>query len=138
MAIFLCGACFYACGDNDSDDDSGGSMNAGTCDYINPFFGEPECREYSGNAWTADSAQEHCGTEPMGLYPPAGDWSETAECELETTLGTCDVPDLEETDLEFVLHIGGDDDDDCVTAADNCAGFLAGTFTNSEICDAIE
>lgn len=133
MAIFLCSACFYACGDNDSDDDSGGSMNAGTCNYTNTFSRDPECREYSGDAWTASSAAESCESgAPVGADP--GVWSESAECAVDPTLGTCSVPDPTDMDLEFVLQIGGGIPANCGTAAGNCTGFLGGVFTPSALC----
>ena len=131
MAIFLCGACFYACGDNDSDDDSGGSMNAGTCDYTNTFSGDPECREYSGDAWTAESAEDSCELGGVGAGP--GVWSETTECDVDPTLGTCSVPDPTDMDLEYVIYVGGGNPADCGDAAIGC-GFSGGDFTPSALC----
>ena len=131
MAIFLCSACFYACGDNDSDDDSGGSTNAGTCNYTNTFSMDPECREYSGNAWTAESAAESCESGGAGAAP--GVWSESAACALDPTLGTCSAPDPLDMDLEYVIRIGGDNPADCGAAIMGC-GFSAGVFTPSALC----
>lgn len=135
MAIVLCSACFYACGDNDSDDDSGGSMNAGTCNYTNQFSTDPECREYSGNAWTAESAQESCEAGGAGALP--GLWSESAECAVTPTLGTCIVPDPTDMDLEYVIQIGGSDPADCGTVIGTCTGFLGGAFTPSALCGGV-
>ena len=129
LAIALCSAFFYAC-DSGS---SGGSVNAGTCNYVNAFSFDPECKEYSGSAWTVTSAQTNCATGVPPSAPP-GTWSENADCALDPNLGTCSVPDPGAMDMEYVLEIGGSDPMNCGTAAGNCAGFLAGTFTPSSLC----
>jgi hypothetical protein len=127
-AIALGSMCLYAC----NDDSSGGSMTAGSCDYINQFSDEPECKVYSGSAWTAATAEASCVTGVVGALP--GTWSPSTQCAVDPSLGTCSAPDPLGEGLEYVLHIGGGDPLDCATAAGNCAGFLAGTFTPSSIC----
>ena len=109
-------------------------MAAGSCDYINASSSEPECKAYSGSAWTSTSAKASCVN---GLAADAlpGTWSASTECALDPALGTCSVPDSLEKGMEYVLEIGGGNPADCGTAAGNCAGFLAGTFTPSSICD---
>ena len=121
---------FYAC-DNGL---AGGSGSAGSCDYINQFSLDPECKEYSGSGWTATSAEASCVAGAVGALP--GTWSASSECVLAPTMGTCSVPDPLGLGEEYVLEIGGSDPLDCGTVAGNCAGFLAGTFTPSSICGA--
>ena len=129
LAIALCSAFFYGC-DSGS---SGGSVTAGTCNYTNQFSGDPECKEYSGSAWTATSAEASCLAGAVGALP--GIWSATSECSVDPTLGTCSVPDPAGMDMEYVLEIGGGDPAECGTVAGNCAGFLLGTFTPSSLCE---
>ena len=107
-------------------------MNAGTCNYTNQFSMDPECKEYSGNAWTESSAEASCEAGGGGALP--GVWSESAECALDPTLGTCSVPDATDMDLEYVLQIGGGDPADCPTIAGICPRILDGVFTPSALC----
>ena len=113
----------YAC-DSGS---SGGSLATGSCDYTNEVSSEPECKEYSGIAWTAESAEMDC----MAIAT-SGMWLQNTECALTPTLGTCSVPDFSGEDMEYVIKIknGGSDPADCDIPAIACAG----TFTPSDIC----
>jgi hypothetical protein len=104
---------------------------AGTCNYTNAFSLEPECKEYTGMAWRAASAQENCQAGQVGADP--GTWSENLVCEVDPTLGWCAVPDPDE--LQYVIQIGGSDPAECSWAEnDYCAGSLEGVFTASSIC----
>ena len=134
-AIALGSMGIYAC-DSDS---SGGSLAAGSCDYINESSSELECKAYSGSAWTPTSAKASCVN---GLAADAlpGTWSASTECALDPALGTCSVPDSLEKGMEYVLEIGASDPLgplDCVTAADECRDHpVGGAFTPSSICTA--
>ena len=121
---------FYAC-DNGL---AGGSGPAGSCDYLNPLAAASECKEYSGPGWTEASARATC---EAGSPPAAnpGTWSATADCALSPNLGTCSVPDLGGTDMEYVLVLGGSDAAACAQTEDTCIGpFVGGTFTPSSVC----
>ena len=107
---------------------------AGKCNYVNIFSGLAECKQYLGSAWDWASAESDC-LAGGGSAPPEGTWSASTQCAVDPTLGTCSVPDPLGEGLEYVLQIGGGNPADCGTAAGNCAGFLAGTFTPSSICD---
>jgi len=109
------------------------AQSAGSCDYVNQFSSELECKAYSGSAWTATSAAASCVAGAPGAL--SGTWSASTQCAVDPTLGTCSVPDPLGEGMEYVLQIGGGDPLDCTTAAVNiCAGLLAGTFTPSSIC----
>ena len=132
-AIALGSMGIYAC-DSGS---SGGSLATGSCDYTNEVSSEPECKEYSGSAWTPTSAKASCVN---GLATDAlpGTWSASAECALAPSFGKCSVPDSLGESMEYVLEIGGSDPLDpleCVTVADACRDHpLDGTFIPSGFC----
>jgi len=108
------------------------AVPAGTCNYTNTFSQSPECKEYSGSAWTVSSAAASC--EAGGTGASVGTWSAASECSLIPSLGRCDVVDSFQPGMDYSLQIGGDQLADCATAQSSCTGFLGGTFTAEGIC----
>jgi hypothetical protein len=105
-------------------------QGSGTCLYTNLFSESPECKQYSGSAWTPTSAAAACVAGGTGASP--GTWSASSECMLDSMLGSCSASDPE--GLDYVLEIGGSDPGGCATSESACTGFLAGIFTPSALC----
>ena len=99
------------------------------CDYRNPFSSEPECKEYRGDDWTTEDAQFDCETNLAG---GAGTYTPDASCELDVVLGTCWVET--EPGMEYLLHVGGDQSDQCPGAELACTAFVSGAFTPLGVC----
>lgn len=99
------------------------------CEYRNVFTSEPECKDYTGSAWTLDSAAADCETAIVG---GAGTFVEGESCALTPMLGTCVVESDE--NLEYVFQIGGDDADGCSGAELACTSFAAGAFEPTGVC----
>ena len=130
VAIALCSTCFYACNSSETVS-SGASAAVGKCSYQNLFSGLPECKEYSGSAWTEAAAETDCGT-GGGSAPAFGTWSANSACVVNPTLGSCPV--IPPDGKEYVIQIGGSDQRDCIASAHACTAFLRGTFVASDNC----
>ena len=101
----------------------------GSCNYENLFSSTPECKWYSGTAWTVESASADCLDGPFGA---PGTWVEDADCEVDPTLGSCIVtPD---DGMDYTLVVGGDDPGGCAAGAMACTAFAGGTFEASTNC----
>jgi len=101
----------------------------GACNYTNPFSSSPECKLYSGTAWTVEAGSADCLKGPFGT---PGTWQEDSTCQLDPILGECIVtPD---DGLDYVLTVGGDDDRNCAAGAMACTAFAGGTFEASDKC----
>ena len=99
------------------------------CSFTNPFSQEPECKQYTGTAWTETTVIADC---EAGQYNRPGELSR-GMCTLTPTLGTCTIG--EATEEGFALHLGGNNPDFCSTTARSCVSFLQGTFTSSTLCE---
>lgn len=99
------------------------------CMYRNVFSGQTECKEYRGEAWSYQSAEEDCATGMVGE-----DFQFFAEeaCSLADYLGTCSVD--ENDALDYVLFVGGNDPARCTPGELACINFLGGEFSPSRYC----
>lgn len=107
-------------------DAEGGPVEAaGRCDYSNPFTSTPECREYTGVAWTAESITTACGqlqgTVMIGV-----------PCARDALLGTC-VTD-EGTPEEILLVLSGADASACAASQQGCEVFGGGRWEAAGLC----
>ena len=101
----------------------------GRCHYVNPFSSNPECKLYTGLAWTDGSASADCLAGPFGT---PGDWLKDSPCDIDPSLGLCVVtPD---DGLDYTLTLGGDDARQCSAGAMACTAFAGGTFEASNNC----
>lgn len=101
----------------------------GSCNYINPFSSNSECKLYTGLAWTDESASSDCTTGPFGT---PGEWTKDGTCNLDPLLGTCFVTPTDA--LDYVLTLGGDNPRQCSAGAMACTAFAGGTFEASDNC----
>ena len=99
------------------------------CEYRNAFSSAPECKDYTGDAWTLDSAAQDCET---GIVGGAGTFTADASCDLNPILGVCTTSSDE--GLEYSYQLGGDDAADCSGAELACTTFAGGVFTAAGVC----
>ncbi|MFT6399240.1 MAG: hypothetical protein ACJAYU_004005 [Bradymonadia bacterium] len=101
------------------------------CEYSNAFTGEPECKQYIGTDWTAESGQIDCD-----LNIPGGGgmfFEDGTLCDVDPMLGRCDVDTV--LGLEYFILLGGNDPANCAGGELGCEAFASGTFTGEPVCD---
>ncbi len=121
-----------ACGDKDVGADSAQPepvSGLGTCEYRNAFTSAPECKDYTGDAWTLESAAQDCET---GIVGGAGTFTEDGICDLNPILGVCTTSSDE--GLEYSYQLGGDDASGCSGAELACTTFAGGVFEEAGVC----
>lgn len=127
-----------ACGDDDVATDAGplpdaatdtGSVGGfqGACVYTNTFSNEEDCREYTGTAWTMESAATDCETAWLGQ---PGVLSSGA-CSLANEIGRCDIGDIA---VDGYVIVSSGDSSACGAAEVACTGFAGGTFVGAASC----
>lgn len=115
-------------GGEDGSGDADAGPVIGSCTYVNTFADAPECRQYRGPGWTAESAAADCESVFLGS---AGTFTADIPCTLDDVIGTCVVGDLGGTGYE-TLSTGTADG--CGTAQAACEGFAGGTFEPAAVC----
>lgn len=105
------------------------TVSLGACHYDNPFSSNPECKSYTGTAWTIEKASSDCTDGPFGS---PGTWTQDAQCEVDPSLGVCLVG--HDNGLDYLLVLGGQDGRQCSAGAMACTAFAGGTFDPSENC----
>ncbi len=123
-------ACGTATAPNPDDNADDAVSVLGRCTYTNPFSQGPECKEYRGADWTAETATADCDA-PL-LAAPAGTFEVGVACAYDSVLGTCFIDEGEGT--EVVLVFPGDDPADCGGVAVGCS-FGGGAFVPSALCE---
>ena len=130
------------CGSSDSksETDSDGTIDTGEspvettvkrCEYRNAFTGDPECKQYIGTDWTAESGQNDC---ELNIPGGGGTFLEDeTPCGVDPMLGRCDVDTV--PGLEYFILLGGDDPANCDGGELACESFAGGTFTGEAVCD---
>lgn len=102
---------------------------AGHCDYTNPFSHAPECKSYTGAAWTSASAATDCASVLPGAM---GAFTAGTACVEPSLLGTCVV--TASGGLDYTIEDPGADPTACSDTALGCADFAKGTFTPGNTC----
>jgi hypothetical protein len=100
-----------------------------SCHLTNPFSGAPECKAYTGDSWSEETAAADCA---LGQYEEPGDFG-TRECAVAPLMGVCDVPSF--FGQEYRLVLGGSNPDFCTATARACTTFLDGEFTAASACE---
>ncbi len=116
-------------GTEDGASDTGPATVVGSCAYANPFSGGPECKEYTGAGWTAETAATDC--EAPLLSAPAGALTLAAPCPRDGILGTCAIATAPE--LATTLVFIGTDASACQGNEVGCS-FAGGTLTPAGVC----
>ena len=101
-------------------------MDIGSCDYNNLFSSTPECRNYTGSAWTLESAQSDCTAQPESVF-------NESLCDESFSLGTCTID--ADDGLGYELILAGEAPSGCQSAAQGCVVFARGDFTPSTRCE---
>jgi len=102
----------------------------GHCTYVNLFSQDEECKEYRGDGWSLDAAEQDCAAPPFSAGP--GTFVADAPCVYAATLGTCTID--EGTDDEVALVFPGDDPSLCSGVEFGC-GLAGGDFVGDGACD---
>jgi hypothetical protein len=116
-----------------SETDTGTSETAlvKRCEYRNAFTGEPECKEYIGMDWTAESGSSDC---ELNIPGGGGTFLEDeTHCGVDPLLGRCDV--TTNPGLEYLILLGGDDPELCDGGRLGCETFAGGVFTGEDVCN---
>jgi hypothetical protein len=95
------------------------------CTYVNPFSELEECREYLGDGWTLESAEENCSAQDDSSFAAGA-------CGYESTLGAC-VVNGGQSDV-YRLQFPGDDKEQCSSLEVGCEVFGGGIFVPAEPC----
>ncbi|MBN8611724.1 MAG: proteinase inhibitor [Deltaproteobacteria bacterium] len=98
------------------------------CSYVNPFSERPECREYRGPGWGAESAATDC---MRAFGTTAGTLEIGEECAFEDAVGRCTVGDVDAGGYS-VLSSGPPSS--CGAAQAACETFARGTWTPDARC----
>lgn len=96
-----------------------------SCGYQNLFSSTPECRNYTGTAWTLESAQSDCAAQLESAFSQSS-------CDQSLSLGTCSISSNDNLDYDIIL--AGDEPTGCQTAAQGCVIFARGVFSPSALC----
>lgn len=97
-----------------------------SCQYTNPFSSALECKNFTGPAWTAESARADCDAQPDNTFADGG-------CAIEGILGQCSM--ASGSPLATVLVFPGEDEDQCAITQQGCEVFAGGAFTPSATCE---
>ncbi len=121
-------------GNPDASDETGADGEApptaaGRCDYTSPFTQAPECREYTGSAWTEAEVQAACD-------PLMGAVTSNALCDTSDMLGRCVLDEGTEREVRIVSY--GDDAGSCASNQTGCETFGGGTWQPEGVCSGQE
>jgi len=100
----------------------------GDCTYVNPFSNLPECKDYTGSAWTQTSASTDCKSVYVGV---TGKYTPDAGCSYPNVLGTCEVGN-DSTGYDFVDP--GSSASNCSSTKTGCEVFAGGAFEPGNTC----
>ncbi len=100
------------------------------CSYTNPFSQGAECKQYTGPAWTEETASANCAAVLPGT---AGTFALGERCGFAVELGRCVVTATDGTD--YTLVSGGSDEAKCDLTKAGCEVFAKGVFVPGPPCD---
>jgi hypothetical protein len=103
----------------------------GVCEYVNPFSGRDECKEYVGSSWNLENATSDCAAPVIGSE--AGAFQADIACERppDQFLGECRIA-YGTVDANTTVFTGNPDTD-CGGMSVGC-GFAGGELATAEAC----
>lgn len=110
-------------------DASGDPSFVASCVYENTFAMAPECREYRGPGWDAETVTRDCA---RVFLNNSGELTLDEPCAFDDEIGRCTVGDLA---AGGYLIVSSGDPSACGAAQTGCETFAGGTFEAAESCD---
>ncbi|MFZ9886958.1 MAG: proteinase inhibitor [Myxococcota bacterium] len=95
------------------------------CVYTNRFSQLEECREYLGEAWTTESAEDDCASQEGTAFGEGG-------CPYDEALGRC-VLNAGDDDV-YRIVFPGSDEEQCASLQRGCELFGGGAFVADTPC----
>ncbi|MRG90876.1 proteinase inhibitor [Polyangium spumosum] len=103
-------------------------VQPGRCVYTSPFTQAEECRDYTGEGWSAEAAEADCKALQASTF------TNDERCTYETTLGRCVLEGG--TEDEYAIVMPGDDTSQCASTKRGCELFGGGTF-EPDACEGV-